>query len=260
MSNRKHSGIAYFRNKFSFMNAMIFAAGLGTRLRPLTNDRPKALVEVNGMPLLEIALRRLHRFGYTQVVVNVHHFAKLMIDFLQKVDLPGLQIHISEEQDALLDTGGGLKQAKPWLDQAPFLICNVDILNDLDLRAVYAQHLHANALATLLVRQRTTSRYLLFDESQQLCGWRNVKTGAEKWSRKSTTTDEAAFSGIHVVNPQIFDYMPDENIFSIIDVYLEAARYERIIGLNHDDSLWLDVGKPHTLQQAGELLKQIPLD
>ena len=236
------------------MKAMIFAAGLGTRLRPLTNDRPKALVEVGGYPLLEIAVRRLIAFGYQEIVVNVHHFAGLIEDFLQNNNNFGVTIHISDERDQLLDTGGGLKKAAQWLKgEEPFLVHNADILTSLDLNELRRVHKRSNALATLAVRNRQTSRYLMFDKEGLLSGWQNVKTGAQKISRSVTPLEPLAFSGIHLIEPRIFDYMPEKEVFSIIDVYLEAARDASIVGFRHDSTEWLDVGKPDALAPAAKL-------
>ncbi len=240
------------------MKAMIFAAGLGTRLRPLTNDRPKALVEVGGYPLLEIALRRLLAFGYEEVVVNVHHFADQIEDFLQRNNNFGAVIHISDERKQLLDTGGGLRKAAKWLQGGDsFLVHNADILTDLDLHALRRAHDASGALATLAVRDRKTSRYLLFDEEGLLSGWKNANTGAEKISRAVPSTTALAFSGIQYLHPRLFDYMPEQEAFSIIDVYLNAARSAKIAGFRHEHSQWLDVGKPDALEPAAELARAL---
>ena len=235
------------------MKAMVFAAGLGTRLRPYTNDRPKALVEVQGKTLLEIVLRRLQSFGVEEVVVNVHHYADMVIRYLHDHDNFGLRVLISDERDLLLDTGGGLLKAKDHLDDAPFLIHNVDILSDLDLAALYHQHRCDPCLATLAVRQRKTSRYLEFDRFGRLSGWINKKTQERKVSRKSLSPTEWAYSGISVIDPTLFAYFPkDRPVFSIIDVWLEAAKHGVIRNFPHDDTSWLDVGKPEALARAIE--------
>ena len=149
------------------MKAMLFAAGLGTRLRPLTNDRPKALVEVNGVPLLQIVLKRLIEAGFTEIVVNVHHYADMVIDFLNKKEWAA-KIHISDEREKILETGGGLKKAEHFFkNEKAFLVCNVDILTNMDLKLFFEKHLNSNAIATLAVRYRKTSRYLLFDENMK---------------------------------------------------------------------------------------------
>lgn len=238
------------------MKAMIFAAGLGTRLRPLTDHKPKALVEVGGEPLLGLALRNLARYGVTEAVVNVHHFADQVEDYLSSVQTP-LRIHISNERQQLLDTGGGLKKARPWLQDAPFIACNVDVLSGLDIRAFYQAHLDSGAMATLAVRSRETSRYLQFDEGMQLTGWRNAKTGAHRACRPTAVARDFAFSGIHCISPELFGFMPETAVFSIIDVYLEAARSQRVLGYPHDDTPWMDVGKHHALGPAAELAARL---
>ncbi len=163
------------------MKALIFAAGLGTRLRPLTNDHPKALVEVHGITLLEVAIRRLVAAGCEELIVNVHHYAEQVIDFIEKNGQFGIRIAISDERERLLDTGGGLKKAAWFFDDGqPFLACNADVLTDMDLAHFYQKHLETGVLATLAVRRRTTSRYFLFDEKMRLAGWQNAKTGEDK--------------------------------------------------------------------------------
>ncbi len=248
------SPLPMFFHKSLRMKAMIFAAGLGTRLRPYTNDKPKALIEVGGEPLLGIALRRLAAAGCREVVINVHHFAEQVMDFLEKNTPSGIQIHISDERKRLLDTGGGLKKAAPLLDgDAPFLVCNVDILTNLDLAAFYARHCKSKALATLAVRQRTTSRYFLFDEKMCLKGWQNSKTGDVVYVSGVSSVEplEAwAFSGVHAISPEIFKWMPEEEVFSIIDVYLAAAGKNLVAGYPHDEDVWMDVGSPRSLEEA----------
>ena len=235
------------------MKAMVFAAGLGTRLRPYTNDRPKALVEVQGKTLLEIVLRRLQSFGVEEVVVNVHHFADQVESFLHEHENFGLKLHISDERDLLLDTGGGLLKAKPHLMGAPFLIHNVDILTNLDLNELYAQHLYDPCLSTLAVRKRETSRFLEFDTRGRLSGWVNKKTGERKISREAKETTEWAYSGIAVIDPTLFAYFPaSRKVFSIVDVWLNAAKHGVIRNFTHDASAWLDVGKPEALERAAK--------
>ncbi|MEZ4988285.1 MAG: nucleotidyltransferase family protein [Saprospiraceae bacterium] len=238
------------------MKAMVFAAGLGTRLRPYTNDRPKALVELAGQSLLEITLTRLRHAGVEEVVVNVHHFADQVREHLQKNDDFGLRIHISDETDLLLDTGGGLARARRWLGDAPFLVHNVDIVHDIDLWAMYRYHLNHPALATLSARHRETSRYLEFDDALQLCGWVNTRTGDRKISRNVPATQRLAYSGIAVIDPELFTHFPvGVNVFSIIDVWLEAARRHRVQAMLHDTATWFDVGKPATLEAAAAWMK-----
>lgn len=245
------------------LKAMIFAAGLGTRLRPLTNDKPKALVEVDGKPLLEIVIRRLKYFGVKEIIINVHHFADLVIDFLKQHNYFDIKIAVSDERDLLLNTGGGLKKAARFFDDgAPFLVCNTDILSNINLSAFYDQHCQSKALATLAVRNRVTSRYLLFNEENQLVGWKNEKTGEIKASRNFEENEirKLAFSGLHVIDPAIFKKMPNESVFSIIEVYLEAAKENSIIAYPHDESIWLDVGKIPSLKKAEKIIDKIEIN
>lgn len=240
------------------MKAMLFAAGLGTRLRPLTNDRPKALVEVAGISLLERNLRKLAAAGFTDIMVNVHYFADMVVDFIEAIQVPAAKLYISDERNQLLETGGGLLKVKDFFADAPFLVHNVDILSDLDLLALMQQHQDDERLATLCVRQRATSRYLLFDRnSQQLVGWKNSKSGELRASRdfQSKQVTELAFSGIYVLDPAIFNYMEQKNgqKFSIIDTLLAAATTERILAYPHQHSRWIDVGKPSSLALAEQL-------
>ncbi len=241
------------------MKAMIYAAGLGTRLRPLTNDKPKAMVEAAGKPLLEWAILRLISFGYTQIIINVHHFGQSIVDFITQKESFGIEIMISDERDQLLDTGGGLKNASVYFqdDRAPFLLTNVDILTDMDLWDFRKIHEKSNALATLAVRNRTTSRYLLFDQKNQLCGWKNVRTNELKISKPTTENpNPLAFSGIQMVDPSIFPLISEEGVFSTIPLYLRLAQNHTIIGHNHDQDFWLDVGKPEQLAEGDFILRQ----
>ncbi len=233
---------------------MIFAAGLGTRLRPLTNDRPKALVHVQGKPLLEWAILRLQQFGYTDIVINAHHFAEQLFDFVDSIKHFELQITISHEKDQLLNTGGGLLKAASLLDSTQaILVANVDILTSLDLGVFRHYHEQQEALATLAIRKRDTSRYLLFDKAQQLVGWTNIKTGAIKLPARSVEySAQWGFSGIQLIEPRLLSLIRQQGIFSIIDVYLNLLTSERIMGYPHDADFWLDVGKPESLRVAEE--------
>jgi NDP-sugar pyrophosphorylase family protein len=234
------------------MKAMIFAAGLGTRLRPVTNDRPKALAEIHGTPLLEIVIRRLINFGFKDIIVNVHHFADKVLDFLESKDNFGINLQISDERGELLDTGGGLKKAS-WFfdDHKPFLVHNVDTLTSVDLLDYYEYHIRNNALATLLVRHRPGSRFLLLNEVRQLAGWENVISKEKILSSKAVgPLEQIAFSCLHVINPAIFELIEEEGCFSIVDVYLRLANTQNILGYVDDKSYWLDVGTPEKLQQG----------
>lgn len=245
------------------MKAMVLAAGLGTRLRPLTNTLPKALVPVNGTPLLEHVIQRLKFYGFCDIIINVHHFAGQIVEFLQQKQHFGVNIAISDERDKLLDTGGGLKKAAWFFDDGqPFLVHNVDILTDLDLSEFYRAHLHAphlqsQALATLAVRQRPTSRYVLFNQENLLCGWENRTTGERKIVR-STPEEELiplGFSCLQVIQPEIFELLPEQEVFSITDAYLKLAAHHKIAAFRHDESLWMDVGRKDQLAKAEELFR-----
>jgi NDP-sugar pyrophosphorylase family protein len=237
------------------MKAMIFAAGLGTRLKEETLYKPKALVEVGGKPLLQHAIEKLKMEGFSEVVVNVHHFSDLIINFLNNHDF-GILVHISDETDKLLDTGGGLKKAAPFFKgNEPVLIYNVDVLSNLDLKNLVQEHLLSGALATLVVRERKTQRYFKFNKEQRLVGWLNKKTGEKKivLPENFENATEMAFSGIHMVNPEFFQLMPAEEKFSITDFYLELAKEYLIKGYFDESQLWLDVGKPEQLESARKM-------
>ncbi len=239
--------------------AMILAAGLGTRLRPLTETRPKALVEVAGRTLLEIALKRLRQYGIDEVIVNVHHFAGMIAEYLEANENFGMRVELSRE-DALLDTGGGLKKAAwffrddPDRLEEPFILHNVDVISTIDLESILQCHRDHQALATLAVQEHETSRYLLFDEDHQLCGWRSVPAGEEKRVRRAEHPRALGFTGIHVISPRMLPMMTEEGTFSIIDTYLNlAARGCRIVAFGADAYSWRDVGSPDSLRIASEL-------
>ncbi len=238
------------------MKAMILAAGLGTRLRPLTNDRPKALVEVAGHTLLEITLNRLRGFGIRDVIVNVHHFADKVMECLKANDNFGMNVQISRE-GVLLDTGGGLKKAAYFLggsqSDEPFILHNVDVLSTIDLGRMVQFHIDSGALATLAVQQRETSRYLLFDKESQLCGRRSGRDGISEMVRGADRTGALAFSGVHVISPRIFSMLGSEEVFPIVTAYLElAARGEKVLAFRADEFYWRDLGRPESIAQAAE--------
>jgi mannose-1-phosphate guanylyltransferase len=257
------------------MKAMILAAGLGTRLRPLTDDRPKALVEVGGRTLLEITISRLRAVGVRQLIVNVHHFADMVVGYLKANNNFGMYIEVSREE-VLLDTGGGLKQAA-WFfledsgghsgKEESFILHNVDVISTIDLGRMVQFHGEHQALATLAVQDRETSRYLLFDERGGLCGRRVRSESAAKaplrgWTDESPVPTRAscpqalAFSGIHVIAPRIFSMMTEEGTFSIIDSYLRlAAQEEKILAFRTDKYYWRDLGRPENVAQAEQDLK-----
>ena len=225
------------------ISAMVFAAGLGTRLYPLTADRPKALVEYEGKPLLEHVLQKIIDSGIQHIVVNVHHFPDLIVNYLKKHSHEA-NIEISDERDYLRDTGGGLKYAARYFDSSEhILLHNVDILSDIDLNMLINQHIQNNSLATLAVRQRETSRYFLFDEKMNLCGWQNNKSGEEIHARACTSCTPLAFSGIHVVRQDLISLIPDAEKQSITPIYLELAKTHNIKGFLHNEGSWRDMGK-----------------
>jgi NDP-sugar pyrophosphorylase family protein len=248
--------------------AMIFAAGLGTRLRPLTDDCPKALVDINGRTLLEITLSRLRSFGVTEVVINVHHFADRIMEYLRTNENFGMRIDVSRE-DVLLDTGGGLKKAAYFLlgnsgassplparelsnyDEA-FIVHNVDVLSNIDLGRMLQFHCETQALATLAVQNRPTSRYLLFDNYLRLCG-RKTGNGQPELLDQRQPEHTLAFSGIHIVSPRLLDMLTEEGAFSITTAYLRlAAQREKIQAFRADGYYWRDLGTPENLAQAAE--------
>jgi NDP-sugar pyrophosphorylase family protein len=234
------------------MKAMILAAGMGTRLQPLTHTKPKALVEVKGIPLLEIVIKKLIQHGFEEIIINVHHFAEKIIDFLEQKHQFGISITVSDETKLLLDTGGGLLKARDFFnDKKPFLVHNVDILSDINLTELYNYHLKYLPLATLAVKDRVTSRSLLINTQHELCGWRNNQTGTtiiSKGSEKELIT--LAFSGIHVISPEIYPLINEQGAFSITDVYLRLANSHTILTWRHDNDFWLDLGRIDNLKLA----------
>ncbi len=237
--------------------AMILAAGIGSRLKPLTDEKPKALIPIGGIPLLEIVIERLKSFGIKAIIINVHHHAQQIIDFVKKKHSFGLHIEFSVE-DKLLDTGGGLKKARWFFDDVDtFLLHNVDILTDLNYQLLFNRIRETHALSVLAVRQRKTSRYLLFDAQMRLVGWQNIKKGELKVVRKVFPAfTPFAFSGIHALRRKIFEYMPERDAFSMIDLYLELVyKSLPVVGLRTDHSRWLDVGKPEALSRAENKFK-----
>jgi len=255
------------------MKAMIFAAGLGTRLRPLTDDRPKALVEINGRTLLEITLSRLRTFGIRDVVINVHHFADKLVAYLKSNDNFGMRIDVSLE-DVLLDTGGGLKKAahfflddshNPKTDspktEEPILVHNVDVISTIDLARMLKVHTLNHALATLAVQDRETSRYLVFDEHLHLCGRQIGRDTTAEMVRPSRHVQPLAFSGIHIVSPRLLANLTEQGAFSIVTSYLRlAGKGETILAFRADESYWRDLGRPDDLKLAAEDLRQKDLE
>jgi N-acetyl-alpha-D-muramate 1-phosphate uridylyltransferase len=246
------------------MKAMIFAAGLGTRLKPFTDSHPKALAVINSKTLLQRNIEYLAFYGITEVIVNVYHFASQIKKIIKEHEGFGSNITISDESDAILETGGGLKNAGSFFTGSiePFVVINVDILTDMDLGEMIIQHRKQQPLATLAVTSRKTSRYFLFDEMADLCGWKNEKTGEQKISRDAATFTEKAFSGIHVISPEIFTLMNTHRLpqaakdkFSMVDVYLELAKTHRITAYDHSNTKFVDVGKPESIAAAEKIFR-----
>lgn len=237
------------------MKAMIFAAGLGTRLKPFTDHHPKALAEVNGKTLLELSIRYLQRYGIEDVIVNVHHFADQIEEVLKDNSGFGSWVTVSDERAAVLETGGGLlKAAAHFTGEEDFVVLNVDVLTNLDLGAMIAAHQQSDAIATLAVMKRDSSRQLLFDEHGILCGWSNTNTGEQKISREVLSLEPMAFSGVQVLSSEILN-MPFKGKFSMIDVYLHYAKTNLIKAFDHTGNVFLDVGKPEALEQASYLFE-----
>jgi NDP-sugar pyrophosphorylase family protein len=248
------------------MRAMILAAGLGTRLRPLTENRPKALVEIAGRTLLEITLARLRSSGITDVIINVHHFAGMILDFLENNKNFDMNVVVSPEE-VLLDTGGGLKQAAYFFlehsvdREEPFLLHNVDVLSTIDLPRMVQFHTERQALATLAVQERKSSRHLLFQEDSELCGRRTGQDSTTELVRSSERVQPLAFCGVHVISPRFLAMMNEEGAFSIITSYLRlAGAGEKILGFRADEYYWCDLGTPESVAQAaGDLQRSVTL-
>lgn len=234
--------------------AMILAAGLGTRFKPWTDKHPKALAPVNGKSLLQRNVEYLQHHGVFDLVINVHHFAGQIIAALEASEGWGSRYAISDETDEVLETGGGLKKARRLLEDGPFILMNVDILTDMNLSAMITDHLRHRPLSTLAVTGRKTSRYFLFNDCDELCGWRNVQTGQERLARPDQGgLVQKAFSGIHVIDPAIFPLMSREGKFSMVDVYLDLGAAHTIRGFDHSHSKLIDVGKPAAAEEAAGL-------
>lgn len=237
---------------------MIFAAGLGTRLRPITQQIPKALVEVGGVPMIERVIVNLKAAGVDSIIINLHHYPEKIKDFIASRDHFNIDIRYSEESHELLDTGGGLARAG-WFfnDDQPFYVHNTDVLTNIDLNKMMHHHMKMKPLATLFVMQRKTSRYLMFDQRMQLTGWKNVKTCEEKIIRKATQTSNFAFNGIHIIQPEIFKLLPGEGKFSIIPAYLDLAINHSLSGYTDPEAGFVDIGRPENLEEAERFVNEI---
>lgn len=237
------------------MRAMIFAAGLGTRFKPWTDSHPKALARVKGKSLLQHNIEYLQQYGITEVVVNVHHFADQVKEAIAANNGWGSQVLVSDEENEVLETGGGLLKARPFLQGQPFLTINVDILTDLDIDAFVAFHQQQEAFISLAIADRDTSRYLLFNKENRLCGWRNVKEEKviEKIAVPAENYMQKAYSGIALFQPEVFDNINFSGKFSLIDIYLDQAADKKIMGYNHSGDRWVDVGRPESVLVAEDL-------
>jgi len=235
---------------------MILAAGYGTRLQPLTNHIPKALIDIKGTPLLELVIKKLKNEGFTDIIINVHHFAEQVRAFLVEKKNFGINIQISDETEQLLDTGGGIKNARRFLETEPnFLVYNVDILSSINLQKLMQYHIENEPLATLAVKDRETTRQLVFDSGNKLCEWRNVQTGERKICREAKgELTPLAFSGIHVLSNRIFDLMDESGVFSIMQTYLRLAKNYNIVGFEHNSSNWFEFGRFEHLRHFNETM------
>ncbi|MEO7175248.1 MAG: nucleotidyltransferase family protein [Saprospiraceae bacterium] len=240
------------------MKALILAAGLGTRLRPLTDHIPKALIPVNGVTLLERSIRHVAQSGVREILVNVHYFADQVETFLQHIELPDVKIYIQDEREILLDTGGSMRLARDFFGKTgQALVVNADIISTLDFGEMLAFHESNDAAATLDVRLRSSSRQLLFDDKNQLRGWANNK-GEFKWVNGPIDTyNQFAFSGIQIIDSAAFDQMPDQFVFSSIDWYLTLAQKHKVLAYQSSSSIWLDVGSAEKLAIAEEIVSKL---
>jgi NDP-sugar pyrophosphorylase family protein len=236
------------------MKAMIFAAGLGKRLGTITESIPKALVDIHGKTALQRAVEKCSSSGFDQIIINVHHFADMVEDEVIRLNKMGFNISVSDERESLLENGGGLYKARDFFDSNPFLLYNVDIVSDLDLKVLYNLHFEKKGLATLAVRHRQGKRFLLIDNNGQLRGWRNISTGEQILAGVSDEgLSEIAFSSMHIAEPEIFNYM-SAGKYSMIDLYLRLATDHKIYTLKHDEGYWIDIGTPESLEQVRNLL------
>jgi MurNAc alpha-1-phosphate uridylyltransferase len=238
------------------MKAMLFAAGLGTRLKPFTDHHPKALAEVNGKTLLEHNIRYLQKAGIYEVIVNVHHFPNQIEEVLFENDSFGSNVLVSDERYEVLETGGGLLKAGHFFEgEDDFVVMNVDVLTSLDLTVMIAAHRESEAIATLAVMERNSARQLLFDDHMHLCGWTNTEKNQQRISREVAWMQPFAFSGVQVLTPAVLHNCPFQGKFSLIDLYLHLAKDQLIYGYNHTGNVFIDVGRPESLEKAGYLFE-----
>ncbi|MDD2199173.1 MAG: sugar phosphate nucleotidyltransferase [Bacteroidales bacterium] len=236
------------------MKAFILAAGLGTRLMPLTKDIPKAMVAIKGKPMIGHLIEKLTKSGFNQIVINIHHNGEKIIEYVNNLSFSGAEIFISDERNKLLDTGGGLLKAKNLLENSnDFLVHNVDIYSNIDLREMYLHHKSSNNLVSLAVKERTSSNYLLFDNDNTLCGWYSNTTGAKRIVKEREEYKELAFSGIQVISSEIFKHITEKGKFGVIPMYLRLAKDHNIGAYIHNDKDVLDLGKHESLKKAQSL-------
>jgi N-acetyl-alpha-D-muramate 1-phosphate uridylyltransferase len=239
------------------MKAMILAAGKGTRMLPLTESMPKPLIQIQGVTLLEHTIRYLKYYGVDEIIINVHHFAGQIIDFIRERNSFGIRIEFSDETGELLDTGGGLYKARWFFDDGqPFILTSSDVITTLDIKAMMLHHRKMDSLVTLAVKHRKSSRDFIFDSNFSLCGWHNNNTGETRMVKEADHPVNIAFSAIHVISPAIFDHIIERGRFSIIQLYLRLALQHPIRGFEHDDSMWIECGQHgylETLNQSSEI-------
>ena len=241
------------------MKAMILAAGLGTRLKPLTDLTPKALIKIKDHTLLELQIKKLKSEGFVEIIINVHHFADQIINYLKKNNYFNCNIAFSDESKMLLDTGGGLKKASHFFsDGKPFLVYNVDIISDINLVNIFNAHTSSGGIATLAIKDRESSRKFLFNNKYELSGWMNEKSGEKILVREEAADLSAyAFSGIQIINPEIFKHFQEKDKFSLVELYLSVAKNEKILGFIHQEDFWLDLGKRESLAEAEKQFDKI---
>ncbi len=240
------------------MNAMLFAAGLGTRLKPFTNDKPKALIEVNGITMLQMALKKMENAGIRKVVINVHHFSQLVVEEISRFRSDHMKVVISDESDQLLDTGGGLLKARPLFEiDSPIMLYNVDIITTANLKDFIKFHKTRNALASLMIKKRSTSRHLLFNDQMELSGWENINTGEKIITKETDHYIPYGFQGIHIIEPDIFDLITESGKFPIMNLYLRLARERTLMGFESRDDLWFDIGTPEKLKNTRKTIEHL---
>ena len=239
------------------MNALIFAAGLGTRLNHITKNKPKALVQVGGKPMLQHAIEKLIDVGADNIVINIHHHAKSIKDFVFSLNYAHTTLHISDESEELLETGGGLLKAANLFDNnKPIILYNSDVLTGANLSKMIDYHHHKKSIATLMVKERSTSRYFLFDDDMRLSGWENISTKEQRITREKVSTTSLAFSGIHIIQPELIKYLGEIRKFSITEGYLNISSIHKIYGWKDWDDYWFDIGTPEKLQIANNYFEK----